>query len=186
MATGIVSIAAHLLEMRSIGTALLVVNIISYAILCLLLIARLVRFFPRVKADMFDHVRGPGFFTVAAGTCVLGSQLVIVTQSLEAAAVLWFVGLGVWAVTMYTFFAAITTRETKPSLEKGLSGTWLIAAVSTQSVSVLGTLLAPGIDDGQEVVLFVSLCLYLLGAMLYLTIITLIFYRFTFVALTAD
>ena len=186
MATGIVSIAAHLLEMRSIGTALLVVNIISYAILCLLLIARLVRFFPRVKADMFDHVRGPGFFTVAAGTCVLGSQLVIVTQSLEAAAVLWFVGLGVWAVTMYTFFAAITTRETKPSLEKGLSGTWLIAAVSTQSVSVLGTLLAGHFQEHQATLLFFTLCMFLVGCMLYLMLITLIFYRFTFVDLTSE
>ena len=34
--------------------------------------------------------------------------------------------------------------------------------------------------------LFVALCMYLLGAMLYLTIITLIFYRFTFVEMTAD
>ena len=35
-------------------------------------------------------------------------------------------------------------------------------------------------------VLFFALCMFLLGAMLYLTIITLIFYRFTFVALTVD
>jgi hypothetical protein len=65
-------------------------------------------------------------------------------------------------------------------------GAWLLGIVATQAASVLGTLLAPGIRGGQEVVLFVALCLYLLGAMLYLTIITLIFYPFTFVALTAD
>ena len=35
-------------------------------------------------------------------------------------------------------------------------------------------------------VLFFALCMYLLGAMLYLTIITLIFYRFTFLTLTVD
>jgi len=34
--------------------------------------------------------------------------------------------------------------------------------------------------------LFFSLCMYLLGAMLYLTIITLIFYRFTFLTLTLE
>ncbi len=34
--------------------------------------------------------------------------------------------------------------------------------------------------------LFVALCMFLLGAMLYLTIITLIFYRFTFVPLTME
>lgn len=186
MATGIVSIAAYLLEMRVIASALLVVNIISYAVLCLLLIVRLVRFFPRVRADICDHVRGPGFFTVAAGTCVLGSQLVIVSQSLAAAAVLWFVGLGIWAVTMYTFFAAVTTRETKPPLEKGLSGTWLISAVSTQSISVLGTLLAGHFREHQETLLFFTLCMFLVGCMLYLMLITLIFYRFTFVDLTSE
>jgi len=35
-------------------------------------------------------------------------------------------------------------------------------------------------------VLFLALCMYLLGAMLYLTIITLIFYRFTFLPMTMD
>jgi tellurite resistance protein TehA-like permease len=39
---------------------------------------------------------------------------------------------------------------------------------------------------GREIVLFVSLAMYLLGAMLYLSIITLIFYRFTFVHLTGE
>ena len=41
-------------------------------------------------------------------------------------------------------------------------------------------------ESGREGALFFALCMYLLGAMLYLTIITLIFYRFTFVALTVE
>jgi tellurite resistance protein TehA-like permease len=53
-------------------------------------------------------------------------------------------------------------------------------------VSVLGSLLAPDMDGGREVALFFALCMYLVGAMLYLTIITLIIYRFTFAELTAD
>lgn len=39
-------------------------------------------------------------------------------------------------------------------------------------------------SEAREPVLFSTLCMYLLGAMLYLTIITLIFYRFTFVEMT--
>ena len=67
----------------------------------------------------------------------------------------------------------------------GINGAWLIAAVATQSISVLGTLLAAANADLQnEVMLFFSLCMFLLGAMLYLSIITLIFYRFTFLSLT--
>ncbi len=75
MATGIISIAAYLLEMKILALSLLVVNVVAYAILWFLLILRLIFFFARVRADITDHVRGPGFFTVVAGTCVLGSQL---------------------------------------------------------------------------------------------------------------
>lgn len=186
MATGIVSIAAHLLEMKPIARALLFVNIFAYAILCLLLLVRLIRFFPRVKADISDHTRGPGFFTVVAGTCVLGSQLIIVAGWFEPAAVLWFAGLALWAVIMYSFFTSVTIREEKPPLEKGINGAWLIAAVATQSVSVLGTLLSNHFGAYREPLLFFTLCMFLVGCLLYLLLITLIFYRFTFLNVTTQ
>jgi tellurite resistance protein TehA-like permease len=142
MATGIISIAAFQLNMKPVAWVLLAINLIAYGILWLLLLIRLVRFFPRVKADIMDHARGPGFFTVVAGTCVLGSQLIIVVGQYRVAAALWFVGILLWLLIMYTFFTAVTVRADKPEFETGLSGTWLLAAVATQSVSVLGTLLA--------------------------------------------
>jgi tellurite resistance protein TehA-like permease len=185
MATGIISIAAHLLGLRLPALALLGANLVCYPVLCALLLIRVVRFFPRVRADITDHARGPGFFTVVAGTCVLGSQLVIVAGRHAEAGVLWLVGLLLWAVVMYTFFTAVTVRENKPPLETGLNGAWLIAAVATQSVSVLGTLLSPHFADYREPLLFFTLCMYLVGCMLYLLLIALIFYRFTFVNLTS-
>jgi len=184
MATGIISIAAFLLEMRTIALVLLAVNIAAYVILLLLLLLRLLFFFPRIKSDIQDHVRGPGFFTVVAGTCILGSQLVIVLGDYSVAAVLWFVALVLWLLIMYTFFAAVTVRENKPSLADGLNGAWLIAAVATQSVSVLGTLLVKQWPAYREPLLFFTLCMFLLGCMLYLLLIILIFYRFTFVNVT--
>jgi tellurite resistance protein TehA-like permease len=75
-------------------------------------------------------------------------------------------------------------REEKPSLEAGINGAWLIAAVATQSISVLGSLLSVQYPAWQDMLLFFTLCMYLLGCMLYLSIITLIFYRFTFLELT--
>ncbi len=184
MATGIISIAAFMLEMRWLAWGLLVVNLIAYPTLWLLLLVRLVRFFGRVKADITDHARGAGFFTVVAGTCVLGSQLIIVAGQDSVATVLWFVGLVLWAIVMYVFFAAVTVREEKPPLEKGLNGAWLIAAVATQSISVLGTLLTNRFEAYRAPLLFFTLCMFLVGCMLYLLLITLIFYRFTFVNLT--
>jgi hypothetical protein len=52
---------------------------------------------------------------------------VIVAGQHTAAAVLWFLGLLLWAVIMYTFFTAVTVGESKPSMETGISGTWLLA-----------------------------------------------------------
>ena len=184
MATGIISIATFLLEMRTLAWALLVANVIAYGVLWILLLIRLIAFFPRVRSDLTDHVRGPGFFTVVAGTCVFGSQLVIVAGQYRVAGFLWLLGILLWVLVMYTFFAAVTVKENKPSLEAGLNGAWLIAAVATQSISVLGTLLANRFGAYREQVLFFTLCMFLLGCMLYLLLISLIFYRFTFINLT--
>ena len=184
MATGIISVACFLLEMRTISIVLLVINIVAYIVLWLLLLSRLLFFFPRVKADIQDHVRGPGFFTVVAGTCVLGSALLIVADQYRPAMVLWFAGVSLWIVIMYTFLTAVTVRENKPSIEAGLNGGWLLAVVATQSISVLGTLLADRVTDYRESILFFTLFMFLLGCMLYLLLITLIFYRFTFVNVT--
>jgi len=184
MATGIISVACFLLGMRTISFVLLVINVIAYVGLGSLLLFRLLFFFSRVKADIVDHVRGPGFFTVVAGTCVLGSALLIVVDRFLPALVLWFAGIVLWVVIMYTFFTAVTVRENKPSIEAGLNGGWLLAVVATQSISVLGTLLVSRVVDYRETILFFTLCMFLLGCMLYLPLITLIFYRFTFVNVT--
>lgn len=185
MATGIVSVATHLLGMRSIALVLLVINIVAYIALLVLLAMRMILYFPRVWADIADHVRGPGFFTVVAGTCLLGSQLIIVLGRYGEATLLWFAGLMFWLAIMYSFFTAVTIRENKPSLETALSGAWLIVVVATQSVSILGTLLVARWDAYREAILFFTLCMFLVGCMLYILLITLIFYRFTFVSVTS-
>ena len=185
MATGIISVATYLLEMKAVAWALLAINVVAYTALWLLLLLRLVIFFPRIKTDIADHLRGPGFFTVIAGTCVLGTQLIIIVNQSTMATVLWFVGLLLWAIIMYAFFVSVTVRENKPTLEKGLNGSWLLAVVATQSISVLGTLLSTSLPGYREEILFFTLCMFLVSCMLYLLLITLIFYRFTFLNVTA-
>ncbi len=187
MATGIVSIAAHLSGMRWAARALVWVNYGCYAVLGVMLLARLVLYPRRVLQDLQDHARGAGFFTVVAGTCVLGTQLLVVEHWTGAASAMWFAGILLWIVVMYGFFTAVVTRAQKPTLEAGINGAWLIAIVATQAVSVLGSLLAAQMmDAAREATLLFTLCMYLLGALLYLTIITLIFYRFTFLEMTMD
>jgi len=186
MATGIVSVAAQGLGMALIAEALLAINVAAFIVLSLLLFVRVAAYPGRVLQDLCDHGRGPGYFTVVAGTCVLGTQVLLVTGSAVAARALWVVGLALWTLVMYAFFTAVVVRERKPSLEEGINGAWLLASVATQSVSVLGTLLAADMSAARELVLFIALCAFLLGGLLYLSIITLIFYRFTFLEMTME
>lgn len=186
MATGIISVAAWLSGMTPLAWGLLAINVVAYALLWLLLLARLIFFWPRVLADVQSHARGPGFFTVVAGSCVLGAQLVVLANARALGWALWGLGILLWLVVMYTFLAAVTVRSEKPSLEEGINGAWLIATVATQSVAILGVLLLAGLDDPPEIGFFFCLCMYLLGCMLYLSIITLIFYRLTFLRLASS
>lgn len=180
MATGIVSIAAQLEGMGLIAKALVAINIVAYAALWALTIARLARYRSEMLADLSDHHRGVGFFTTVAATSVLGSQIAIVAGALEIASVLWFVTFALWLGLTYAVFTALTIKETKPSLENGISGGWLVAVVATESVATLGALIAPRWTIHSGLLLFVSLTFWLAGGMLYIWIISLIFYRYTF------
>src|SRR5688572_2058292 len=185
MATGIVSIGSKLLGLPFIATPLLFLNGSMYAVLCAMLLTRLALYPKHVFHDLCDHNRGPGFFTVVAGTCVLGTQSLVVGEAPAVARVLWLLGIGLWFIVMYAFFTAVVVRKEKPPLETGINGAWLIATVATQAVSVLGSLLAKTMEHPGPA-LFFTLCFYLLGAMLYLAIITLIFYRFTFLPMSIE
>jgi tellurite resistance protein TehA-like permease len=185
MATGICSIALRLLAMPEIARVLFGLNVVFAGVLGGMLTARLVRWPRRVLADLCDHQRGPGFFTIVAAVNVVGIQSFLAAE-VGIAKALWCAGIGLWLVIMYSFFLATIVRRDKPSLDQGINGAWLVAVVATQSVSVLGTFLASSLHGRTEVVLFCTLCMFLLGAMLYLSIITLIFYRFTFLTLTME
>src|SRR6476660_4214114 len=81
MATGIISIGSKLLGLPWIAMPLLWLNVAAYALLSVLLLARLTLYPGRVFSDLCDHNRGPGFFTVVAGTCVLGTQSLVVGEA---------------------------------------------------------------------------------------------------------
>lgn len=57
--------------------------------------------------------------------------------------------------------------------------------VSTQAISILGTMLAAGMDGPKETLLFYTLTMYLLGGVLYLLLAGLITYRLFFFRMEA-
>jgi len=182
MATGIVSIACQLLGLPVLALVLLWANLAFYAALWILTAARIAQYPARVFADLSHHGRSVGFFTTVAATCVLGSQLLVIARASQAAGMLWTFGVVLWAALTYSVFTALTIKPEKPSLAEGINGGWLIAVVAAQSVSVLGSQLSQTMRFGPYTpeVLFFCLAMWLGGGMLYMWIISLIFYRYTF------
>lgn len=185
MATGIVSLASRLLGMPWLASALFGLNLVSFGILWVLTIARLVLYPGKFLADLLDHRRGVGFFTTTAASCVLGTQCLLIGEWRAAAVALWLLGIFLWGLLTYTIFTSFAVKPEKPSLPEGIHGGWLVSVVAAQSVSVLGSLLALGFGSSQEQVLFFALSMWLGGGMLYIWIISLIFYRYTFFSLSA-
>jgi tellurite resistance protein TehA-like permease len=182
MATGIVSIAAQLGGMTRIAVVLFGVTLTAYAVLGLRTVVRLCMAPREFLHDLFDHDHGLDCLTIVAGSCILGNQFLVFTDIPTIAIGLWLLGAVLWVFFIYAIFLRITVRETDESLAEGIHGGWLLTIVATQSVSVLGGLVASSIPAYERQVLFITVVTYLLGAMLYLIIITLIFYRLAFFA----
>lgn len=185
MATGIVSLAAYLLNMQFIAKTLLLLNIVFYVTLIFLYVIRMIRYPRRFFGDMIDHLRGPGFFTVVAATCILGVQFVLLTANYHVGTVLWIVALFLWVGLTYTIFTGFTIKEKKPTLDKGISGAWLLAVVATQAIAVLSILLSAHVNQPLKLEMnFLALSMWLWGGMLYIWMMSLIFYRYTFFPLS--
>lgn len=180
MATGIVSVACQLLGLEPLARGLLVLNVVFFAVLSALYAARAVRFPRAMLRDVADHARGVGFFTIVAGTCVLGTQLVIVAHFPRVARALWLFATVLYFVLIYAVFTALTTKREKPPLERGINGAWLVAVVATQGVSVLGGNVWAQFPGLEREVLFFTLAMWLGGGMIYVWLISLIFYRYLF------
>jgi tellurite resistance protein TehA-like permease len=164
--------------------ALFAVNVAAYALLWVLLLLRLARHPRAVRADMESHARAPGFFTLVAATGVLGNQCVLIADAWQAGLALGALALALWTGLTYSVLPGLMEGSDKPPLEKGINGGWLLAVVATQSVSVLACLVAPRVGpEPRGAMLFVALCFWLVGGMLYVWLIALIFYRVLFLPL---
>ena len=180
MATGILAIACKLLGLEPLPRLLLAINVPAYAVLWMLTALRAARHPGLFWSDFRNHQRAPGFFTVVAATAVLGVQFAVQQHAPGVALAMWWLAMALWLVLTYAIFTALTVSADKPDLAHGINGGWLTAVVATQSLVVLGTMVAPHIGRDTEVVGLVLLSLWLAGGMLYIWMISLIFYRYTF------
>ena len=181
MATGILSLAAHLMQLPLLARMLFGLNCALFAGIGLLALLHLYWHPRQVRDDLFDHLRAPGFFTLVAACSILGSQCLLLGGSLRIALLLGGCGLLVWVGFTYTIFTVLTVKQDKPSLDRGINGGWLLAVVATQSMSVLAALLSNELPQPVRMELnFFALSMWLWGGMLYIWMMSLIFYRYTF------
>ena len=179
MATGIVSLAAHFCGQERLAVGLLWINLAAYAAIWGINLVRLFLHTRAVRDDLVQHARGAGFLTVVAATSVLGSQLVILRGARGAGLALWILAAVLWLILIYAFFGAVTVVSPKPTLEAGLNGGWLLAVVSTESLAVLGVLVAP-VAPSPPLILFCALAACFAGAMLYVLLMSMILQRWLF------
>lgn len=181
MATGIVSLSAHMQGYKVLAMALFILNLLLALILWILTVLRIVFHTQAFLVDLIDHLRGPGFFTMVASSSILGSQFVVLSGNDTAGIAFWCFALVLWIALTYTIFTAFTVKQQKPTLDKGISGAWLLAVVATQSIAVLTALIAPHLQQPYRLELnFFALSMWLWGGMLYIWMMSLIFYRYTF------
>ncbi|MEG2140480.1 MAG: tellurite resistance/C4-dicarboxylate transporter family protein [Bilophila sp.] len=180
MSTGIVSIALHLLGYREAAQLLFAINSLLFVLLVILYPLRLLRYPRAFLADFTGHTTGPGFLTIVAGTCILGNQFVLLGNNAALAEGLFWVSVLLWIIILGGVFVCVFTCEPKPALEHGINGAWLVATVSTQAIVILGCILSPHMDWNKEAAFFCFIALFLLGFMLYLLVITMIFYRYCY------
>jgi len=180
MSTGIVSVAIWLFKFTAISNIFFYLNNVEYAVLVILFVLRITLFFSHFENDFATHKKGPGFFTLIAGTNILGIQYMLLKQMAQPAIFLWIVGIVLWFAFIYDFLFTVITKKQDPPLAEGINGIWLLLVVATQSISVLGSLVSSRLHISSYITLFICSSLFLLGVMLYIILITMIFYRLTF------
>jgi tellurite resistance protein TehA-like permease len=179
MATGIISIDAERQGFRRLALGLFAISAIAFVLLAVLTILRLARKPAVMLRELSSHETGAGFLTLVAGTGILANELVLLSSFSNLAACLWVAACALWVLLVYTFSMELTVMPAKPPLEIGLDGSWLLFTVASQSLAILGTHVA-SVFGRADVVLYLSLCWFLLGGWFYLIVIALILHRWWF------
>jgi tellurite resistance protein TehA-like permease len=185
MSTGIISIASNFLGFKGVAYGLFYLNICAYAIILGLQILRVKMYWSNLYNDLSNPKLSLVFFTTVAGTNVLGSQFISIVNHPEVAKIFWYFGIFLWTIVSLSTFNLLFLK-CEQRIEMVIHGGWLIATVGTQSVAVLGALLAPQFGDGGSFVLFISFVWWMIGAFLYMVLITLIIYRLVFFKIAPD
>ena len=184
MATGIVSNGFFLLGHRPLSTALLAVDLVAYPLLLVALALRAALYPRRLRDDLVEPRLVFTFFTLVAGTDVLGLALHLRGHD-RPAVWLWLFALGAWVLLSYFCFSVLTFANTE-GVAEAVHGGWLIAIVATESLVILGVVLAPRFGSLEDLTLVTVYALWGVGIVLYGIFITLFTHRIFFLRVEPD
>jgi len=184
MATGIISNALFFEGRRELSDALFACNVIAYPCLLAATLLRAARFSQALWADLINPRLVFSFFTIVAGTDVFGTGLNLrgfATLSLT----MWLFALVLWFGLIYLSFGVLTFLNTAHGANV-VHGGWLIAIVGTESLVILGTLVAPPIGQLGTAIFVLIHMLWGVGLAFYGIFIVLFAHRIFFLEFDPD
>jgi tellurite resistance protein TehA-like permease len=187
MATGIISNALFLDGHRELSDALFIANLIAYPSLVLLTLLRFVKFGRQLWADLINPHLVFSFFTLVAGTDVFG--LGVSLRGFETISlILWLFALILWFLLIYFSFGVLIFLNTAhgPRAANILHAGFLIAVVGTESLVLLGTVVAPALGRLGPAVFMLMHMLWGVGLALYGIFTVLLAYRIFFFDVEPD
>lgn len=171
MATGIIAAALSAFGYVLAAQVMFWLAAVGYVKLWFLTIYRATKFPAQLWADFTSFGKGPGFFTIIAGTGVLGAVGVRLYHSTDISFALFCLASALWVILIYAFATVVIVSAEKPTQERAVNGAWLVIVVATQSLSILSALLS------DRIPLFLSAGLFMVGDVTYLILISLIVSR---------
>lgn len=178
MATGIISNSLFFEGHRELSDALFAVNIVAYPCLLVATLIRAARFGRALWADLIDPRLVFSFFTMVAGTDVFGIGIHLRGFATLALA-MWLFALALWFCLIYLSFGVLTFLNTAHGANV-VHGGWLIAIVGTESLVILGTVVAPPLGQVGTAIFVLIHMLWGIGLALYGIFIVLFAHRIFF------
>ncbi|MDA8391628.1 MAG: tellurite resistance/C4-dicarboxylate transporter family protein [Actinomycetota bacterium] len=186
MATGIVSIGAHLFHRQVVSVATMWVTGAGFFVLGAAYVSRALLYPGAVRRSFHTPAKAMAYFTLVAGTNVAATRALMAGWP-EVGAVLAALGLLLWAGFSYGLPWSLMVGRRRPHLGD-INGTWLIWVVATQSVAVVAGELVVGSPWAafHRTEAVVAVLFWSVGVMLYLVLIVIIFLRLFLVELTPE
>ncbi|MDN5838463.1 MAG: tellurite resistance/C4-dicarboxylate transporter family protein [Yaniella sp.] len=169
MGSGIVSISLHLRSYFIASIMLLIIAAVSYVLLVVLNLWRLIGHRSAMAEDFYDIRQSFGFFTFVAGTGVLGSRLALSGWWTTAVALLVIAAISWLALGYLVPVFAVLGKAERPII-KGANGSWFVWVVGAQSVAVLAATLEPVLAGSRDILAITAVFAWSIGLVLYVAV----------------